>query len=177
MGLRIFVAQIDDHRDRLFCARVEQFLAERPGDDRLVPFAGRTLAGKGWREETEVLLRGSDLILALYSPEAAASGRVGVELHLASKLGKPGGLLVFPGMALPAWAGPAVPRIALAGFKDSGPGLPPGTDEWEILRSSTFVRESLPALGRLIDGIRAGRVGPLPPIPEPTELPRRFPWG
>ena len=172
--MQIFVTRIDDNRDRLFCDRLEALLRETGKGDVLAPFLERRATVARLGKEDEQALTSSDALVCLYSPEAADSARVRLELHFASTLGKPGVLLRFPGVRLPAWAERPGTVIELEGFKDSGPGLPPGTDEWEILRGSTFVRVTLAAIARFLDGVRDGRAPRLPPVPPPSAQPRRF---
>ncbi|MCI4340392.1 MAG: hypothetical protein L3J73_03900, partial [Thermoplasmata archaeon] len=107
-------------------------------------------------------------IICLYSREADASYWVQLELHRASSLGKPGCLVLFPEVPFPAWMADSVFRVELEGFKDSGPGLPPGTDEGQFFHRSVFAEHSLRSIVAFVEGVRAHRLPALPFIPRPS---------
>ena len=169
--MKLFVCRIDDNRDRILCERLESFLGQLRQGDHLQPMVPPDLPPTQFREETERLLGEADGLICLYSLQAASSQHVQLQLHLASKRAIPVVILEFPGVQLPDWMDDTVRVVLLEGFKDSGPSLPPSTDEWEILSESTFVRSTLTAFREFLDDLREGGVGCLPPVPPPIGRP------
>ncbi len=162
-----YVSLSDNLRDWLIFDRLQTLLTKIGSADHLLPLLDRPKEGIELSDEAFAQIRSASGIICLYSREADTSYWVQLELYVASALGKPGCLVIFPEVPFPSWMTGSVFRVELEGFKDSGPGLPPGTDEGQFFHRSVFAEHSLRSIVAFVEGVRAHRLPALPEIPRP----------
>jgi hypothetical protein len=162
---RVLVAGVNDLRDRLLHERISALLV--PKEAQVLPPMEEGSFARSLAPATERSLEAMQTLIALYSPEAARGWSVNAVLHRGSRARVPGCLLLFPDVNLPGWGARDVTIIPMEGFKDSGPALPPGTDERQILQSSQFAGRTLSLLIGYVRAVRAGERPPLPDVPFP----------
>lgn len=139
----IYLSAADCIRDRVFADRIQHRLKTSGVVARVERGPEHAPARPGLRREIEETLARSAALLTLRSRESRDDRWSAFELDLARRLERPVLVLVYPGIDAPEAVDARTGVFELRGFVDSGPALPPGTDEGRFFHRSEFVEESL----------------------------------
>ena len=139
----LYASAADCIRDTVFLDRIRHRLKTARVAARIDRGLDHEPAQPGLRHEIEQRIAASDALLCLYSREAREDRWIAYELACAARLERPALVLLYPTIEAPG--APVEPESVfdLEGFVDSGPALPPGTDEGRFFHRSAFVEGSL----------------------------------